>query len=153
MKLRLANEKEIIVIYNMCELIKNNYPFWDEEYPIYDNFLESYNDDGLYVLQVERDIVGSICLEKGITNKYSLSLSRFMIHPNYRRKGYGKIIFELIEHEVIKKGYNNIEFFVHKDHPFAFDMYKGFGYTDKGLYKTEWDEDFPTYHLFTNELK
>ena len=69
------------------------------------------------------------------------------------RKGYGKIIFQLIEHEIIKKGYNNIEFFVHQEHPFAFNMYKGFGYNDKGLYKTEWDNDVPTYHLFTKELK
>lgn len=153
MKFRKAKENEINIVLQMCEKIKETYPFWDSEYPVYENFFESFEEGGLYVLEVNNEIVGSICLEIGISSDECLSLSRFMVKPTERKKGYGKFIFESVEKEVIKRGYKKIDFLVHKDHPFAFNMYKSFGYNDQGPYKTEWDGDIPTYHLLTKDLK
>ena len=150
---RRALKEEINIIVDMCEEIKKTYPFWDEEYPIYENFLESFEEDGLYVLEVDKEIVGSISFEYGtLKSKDAMTLSRFMVKVGNRNKGYGKFIFESLEKEIIEKNIFKIEFLVHKDHPFAFKMYQSFGYQDQGLYATEWDEGFPHYHLFTKKL-
>lgn len=152
MKFRLAKESEIKIVMEMCEEIKKTYPFWDEEYPILENFIESFEEGGLYVLVEDDLIVGSICLEIGVSSNECLSLSRFMVRVGNRKKGYGRYIFSSVEQEVLKRGYKKIDFLVHKDHPFAFEMYKKFGYHDQGLFKTEWDGDTPHYHLLTKEL-
>jgi len=153
MKFRKAKEFEINIVMEMCEEIKKTYPLWDSEYPIIENFIESYEEGGLYVLEVDGIIVGSICLEAGISDSECLSLSRFMVKPSERKKGYGRLIFESIEKEVLKRGYKMIDFLVHIDHPFAFKMYESFGYTDKGIFETPWDEGIPHYHLLIKELK
>ena len=44
MKFRLAKESEIKIVMEMCEEIKKTYPFWDEEYPILENFIESFEE-------------------------------------------------------------------------------------------------------------
>ena len=97
MKFRKAKEFEINIVMEMCEEIKKTYPLWDSEYPIIENFIESYEEGGLYVLEVDGIIVGSICLEAGISDSECLSLSRFMVKPSERKKGYGRLIFESIE--------------------------------------------------------
>ncbi len=153
MKLRKALEMEIDTVYKMCEDVKKTYPLWDEGYPIYDNFYESFEEGGLYVLDCGGEIVGSICLETGITNDNYLSLSRFMVKESERHKGYGKFIFQEMEKVVLKRGYEGIEFMVHKDHPFAFKMYESFGYKNMGKIPTPWDDGEIIYYLFSKKLK
>ena len=57
-KFRKAKDCEIKKIYELCEEIKKDYPLWDDEYPVFDNFLESYEEDGLYVLCINSEIIG-----------------------------------------------------------------------------------------------
>ena len=150
---RKALKSEINIVLDICNEIKKTYPFWDDEYPIYDNFLESFEEDGLYVLEVNNEIVGSISFEYGtLESKDAMTLSRFMVKIGHRNKGYGKVIFEELEKEILNRNIKKIEFLVHKDHPFAFKMYQNFGYQDQGIYETEWDDGDPHYHLFTKTL-
>lgn len=152
MEFRLASFNEIKEVVEICEKIKETYPFWDEEYPIIDNFIESFNEHGLYVLIDDSLIVGSICVEDGVSSSDCKSLSRFMVRVDKRKQGYGKTIFESVEKEIKKQGFTKIDFLVHKDHPFAFKMYQKFGYADCGLFATAWDDGKPHYHLFKKDL-
>lgn len=153
MKFRLVKEKELNLVIEMCEEIKKTYPLWDDEYPTFEDFYESFEEGGLYVLDVDGKIVGSICLGIGISDNKYLSLCRFMVSPDERKKGYGKIIFDSVEKEVLKRGYQDIDFLVHKDHPFGFVMYKNFGYTDMGPYRMPWDDgEEISYNLFVKKL-
>lgn len=144
---RKAKESELETVYKMCEDIKIDYPFWDEYYPIFDNFLESYQEGGLYVAETDKEIVGSISVEVSEYNANSVTLSRFMVRPDKRRNGIGRFIFLKIEEIMKKQGFEYIDLLVRFDHPFALKMYESFGYQNLGKVETEWCDNVNEYYL------
>lgn len=150
-KFRKAKEIEIEEIFSIVKEIKKTSKVWDEEYPLIENFIESFDEGGLYVLVNDSDIIGSICVYKSETTMDCVGLARFLVNPKYQRQGYGRMIFEKIE-AILKKEYKYIELYVDEVHPYAFLMYEKFGYTDLGERKTPWKEE-NKYHYLIKELQ
>lgn len=146
-RFRKSKENELEIVYKICEDIKKDYPFWDEEYPVFNNFLESYEEGGLFVLEINNKIVGSISVETSIYNQNYVTLSRFMIDRNERRKGYGRYIFNEIEKVMKKQGFEGIDLLVRYNHPFGLKMYESFGYQNLGKVETEWCDNINEYYL------
>ena len=153
-KFRKAKECEIKKIYELCEEIKKDYPLWDDEYPVFDNFLESYEEDGLYVLCINSEIIGSISLETSSWRADSISISRFMVKEEYRRHGYGRLMFSKIENVIRERGFEYADLFTRNDHPFAIKMYEKLGYQNLGKFDTKWCDNITEYYyLFVKKLK
>ena len=148
---RLAKESEIKLINDLCNEVKNYYSLWDDEYPVIDNFIESFEGDGLFVIELDGKIIGSLSTEESLISNDCISLSRFFILKDYQKKGYGKILMSYVEKELSNK-YDYTELLVNTLHPFAFKMYKDYGYTDLG----ETDINFGTdnlYHRLVKKIK
>ena len=101
---RRAQEKDLKEIVELCEFVKKTYPLWNEYYPVYDNFLEDYQNNLLFVLEVSGKIIGSIGAEKSNWHENTLTLHLFMIHPEYRNQGYGTKLFQNTEKLLAKEG-------------------------------------------------
>lgn len=150
--IKIAKEEDITKVYELCKEVKANYPYWDEYYPLYDDFLESYEDGYVVVCEQNSEIIGCLCVEIGFydVDGYAdaIALSRFMVKETCRRQGIGKEIFEYTEMYVKKLGYNKIVFLVHNGNSHAMNLYLKWGYTDKGQVKLFWDNEIvEDYHL------
>lgn len=153
-KFRRAKEEEIEKVYLLCEEIKKDYPLWDEYYPVFDNFLESYEEDGLFVLCLDEEIIGSVSLETSSWQSNSISISRLMVKNKYRMKGYSKVLLSKVETIIKDRGFEYADLFVRFDHPFAVEMYEKAGYKNLGKFDTEWCDNITEYYyLLVKEMK
>ncbi|HRT69211.1 MAG TPA: GNAT family N-acetyltransferase [Bacilli bacterium] len=150
---RRAQEKDLKEIVELCEFVKKTYPLWNEYYPIYDNFLEDYQNNLLFVLEVSGKIIGSIGAEKSNWHENTLTLHLFMIHPEYRNQGYGTKLFQNTEKLLAKEGETQIDLLVRNDNVKAMKMYRTLGYQNLGPVKTPWEtEDGKFYFLFVKRI-
>ncbi len=146
---RRAQEKDLKEIIELCELVKLTYPLWNEYYPVYDNFLEDYQNNHLFILEVAGKIIGSIGAEKSDWHENTLTLHMFMIHPQYRNQGYGTKLFQSAENLLAKEGETQVDLLVRNDNTKAIKMYLRLGYQNLGAVKTPWEmEDGKFYYLF-----
>lgn len=146
---RRAQEKDLKEIIELCELVKLTYPLWNEYYPVYDNFLEDYQNNHLFILEVAGKIIGSIGAEKSDWHENTLTLHMFMIHPQYRNQGYGTKLFQSTENLLAKEGETQVDLLVRNDNTKAIKMYLRLGYQNLGAVKTPWEmEDGKFYYLF-----
>lgn len=146
---RRAQEKDLKEIIELCELVKITYPLWNEYYPVYDNFLEDYQNNHLFILEVAGKIIGSIGAEKSDWHENTLTLHMFMIHPQYRNQGYGTKLFQSTENLLAKEGETQVDLLVRNDNTKAIKMYLRLGYQNLGAVKTPWEmEDGKFYYLF-----
>ena len=146
-ELRRAMFHELDEIVDLCELVKKTYSFWDRDYPVYENFFDDYKKDLLFVFLVDNKIIGAIGAEKSEWTDEGITLHMFMVHPDYRQKGYGKKIFLGVEDILVSLGYKKIDLLVRKDHPFAMKMYENLGYTNWGRVKTPWEVGNDIFYL------
>lgn len=142
---RKAKKDEVLKIYELCSEVKKYYSLWDDEYPLLENFQESFDMDGLFVLEKDKEIIGSIGIEESEYPDY-VSLTRFFIVKEYQRQGYGRLLFEGAE-KLLKGRYQDLELLVNTMHPYAFKMYESFGYTDLGEVSVPWETIYK-YHRF-----
>lgn len=150
-KLKKASLEELDIINSLCEEAKKDYKLWDSEYPTYEDFLSCFEDVGVYILVDDSEIIGSISAEASDAGDNYVSLSKFFIVKKYKRHGYGRLLFKLIEEE-FKNKYEYIDFYVDERHPFAFKMYESFGYTDLGRSSVSWESDH-YYHRFIKRIE
>ncbi len=156
--IRIAKEEELAKVYSLCKEVKKTYLLWDEYYPLYDDFLDTY-DNGFVVLCEDIDeVIGSICVEFDFqdVDGYDdvMSFSRFMVKESMRNKGIGKKLFDFAEEIVRKEGYKKIAFLVNKENTKALNLYLKWGYVNKGLVTVCWDEVVnEDFYLYYKELK
>lgn len=151
--LRRAQEKDLVKIVKLCELVKKTYPLWNEYYPIYDNFFEDYQKNLLFILEIGEKIIGSIGAEKSDWHENTLTLHMFMVHPDYRNQGYGAFIFQEVEKILVNEGWKRLDLLVRNDNFKAIKMYNKFHYQNSGAIKTPWDfEEGKFYFLFVKEI-
>ena len=149
---RLASYTDARKIANLAEEIKkmgidNS---WDEEYPNYEIFFNDYEQQALYKLSLNGEIVASISFEPPVTkSKHTIAITRFLINPKYQGQGYAKYVIANIEAKAKSLGFKAIELLAYINHPMAKEMYEHFGYTNQGLYETPWGND---YYLFKKNI-
>lgn len=148
---RIAKLDEIKLVNDLCNEVKTYYSLWDDEYPVIENFIESFEGEGLFVIELDGKIIGSLSTEESLISGDYISLTRFFILKDYQKKGYGKILMSSVERKLSSK-YEYTELLVNTLHPYAFKMYKDYGYTDLG----ETDINFGTsnkYHRFVKKIR
>lgn len=145
---RKATQDEIKLVNNLCNEVKTYYALWDKDYPVIDNFIESFEGDGLFVITLDGKIIGSLSTEESPFSNEFISLTRFFILKDYQRKGYGSKLFSEVEKELSKK-YEYTELLVNSLHPFGFKMYEKFGYSNLGKV----DINFGTSNIYYRFIK
>jgi N-acetylglutamate synthase-like GNAT family acetyltransferase len=83
------------------------------------NFLERAKNRQFYVAEVGKKIVGVIALA-------SNELKTFYVHPKYQGKGVGRLLYERIKREAVKKGYRGV---IVLSSVYAEPIYKSLGFT------------------------
>ncbi len=144
---RRAQEKDITKIVELCEIVKKTYPLWNEYYPVYDNFYEDIQNNYLFVLEIEGEIVGSIGAEKSDWHENTLTLHMFMIHPDKREQGLGTKLFQEVEKLLVKENWNQLDLLVRNDNLKAMKMYLTLGYQNLGRVETPWDFEKDKYYI------
>ncbi|HKM29997.1 MAG TPA: GNAT family N-acetyltransferase [Bacilli bacterium] len=150
---RRAKEADLIKIVELCELVKKTYSLWNEYYPVWDNFYEDYNNNLLFLYEIDNKIIGAIGAEKSEWHARTLTLHMFMVHPDYRSQGYGTALFKGTEKTLLDEGWNNLDLLVRNDNPQAIKMYIRLGYRNLGQVKTPWDFiEGKFYYLFVKDI-
>ena len=76
-----------------------------------------------FILWRENNIIGAaFCHEKTWWNNDELYIDEFFIDPHFQRKGYGKIIFNVVEKYVEERRLSSITLLTDRKKP-AFDFY------------------------------
>lgn len=161
MSIRLAKAEDIDQVYEICLSIKeiykkNNIDLWNDEYPLKEDFVEDLLNNGLYVHEINNEIVGSVSVinklieTDDIEDKVACT-SKIMVKPSMQDQGIGtKIIIELSN--ILKKDYQEIKFLVSKNNSKAIQLYLRLGAVNCGFVSTPWCED-NTYYLFRKKIK
>ena len=163
MKIRLANDKDIIrvvEITNACanHMINQNIFQWDENYPNQDAFKEDVQSDSLYVIEKKDNILGCLCISAKIDDVYknvkwltlnekNIYLHRLAIHPDHQGKGLALKLMSYAEAFTIKKGYKSIRLDTFSGNPKNNKFYTLQGYTklEKIFYREQSDMPFHCY--------
>ena len=163
MKIRLANDKDIIrvlEITNACanHMINQNIFQWDENYPSQEAFKEDVQNNSLYVIEINNDILGCLCISAKIDDVYknvkwltlnerNIYLHRLAIHPDHQGKGLALKLMSYAEEFTIQKGYKSIRLDTFSGNPKNNKFYNLQGYTklEKIFYRDQSDMPFHCY--------
>ena len=163
MKIRLANDKDIIrvvEITNACanHMINQNIFQWDENYPNQEAFKEDIQSDSLYVIEKKDNILGCLCISTKIDDVYknvkwltlnekNIYLHRLAIHPDHQGKGLALKLMSYAEAFTIKKGFKSIRLDTFSGNPKNNKFYTLQGYTklEKIFYRDQSDMPFHCY--------
>ena len=163
MKIRLANDKDIIrvlEITNACanHMINQNIFQWDENYPSQEAFKEDVQNNSLYVIENNNDILGCLCISAKIDDVYknvkwltlnerNIYLHRLAIHPDHQGKGLALKLMSYAEEFTIQKGYKSIRLDTFSGNPKNNKFYNLQGYTklEKIFYRDQSDMPFHCY--------
>ena len=163
MKIRLANDKDIIrvlEITNACanHMINQNIFQWDENYPSQEAFNEDVQNNSLYVIEKNNDILGCLCISAKIDDVYknvkwltlnerNIYLHRLAIHPDHQGKGLALKLMSYAEEFTIQKGYKSIRLDTFSGNPKNNKFYNLQGYTklEKIFYRDQSDMPFHCY--------
>ena len=163
MKIRLANDKDIIrvvEITNACanHMINQNIFQWDENYPSKEAFKKDVQNNSLYVIEKNNDILGCLCISAKIDDVYknvkwltlnerNIYLHRLAIHPDHQGKGLALKLMSYAEAFTIKKGYKSIRLDTFSGNPKNNKFYNLQGYTklEKIFYRDQSDMPFHCY--------
>lgn len=163
MKIRLANDKDIIrvlEITNACanHMINQNIFQWDENYPSQEAFKEDVQNNSLYVIEKNNDILGCLCISAKIDDVYknvkwltlnerNIYLHRLAIHPDHQGKGLALKLMSYAEEFTIQKGYKSIRLDTFSGNPKNNKFYTLQGYTklEKIFYRDQSDMPFHCY--------
>ena len=163
MKIRLANDKDIIrvvEITNACanHMINQNIFQWDENYPSKEAFNEDVQNNSLYVIEKNNDILGCLCISAKIDDVYknvkwltlnerNIYLHRLAIHPDHQGKGLALKLMSYAEEFTIQRGYKSIRLDTFSGNPKNNKFYNLQGYTklEKIFYRDQSDMPFHCY--------
>lgn len=111
--IRIAKESDIdacLSITKACAayMIEQNIYQWNEVYPNKNAFINDFKRNELYVLEVNRELAGCICIStfkdaiykpvKWLTQTNNcIYIHRLAIHPNYQGKGYAQKLMDYAE--------------------------------------------------------
>lgn len=111
--IRLAKKSEIdkiITVTKACAafMIKNGIYQWNEHYPSKQAFLDDIAQEELYVLEVDKKIIGTIVLSTHMDDEYipitwltsneaNLYIHRLSVHPEYQGQGYAQKLMNFAE--------------------------------------------------------
>ena len=158
MKIRLANDKDIIrvvEITNACanHMINQNIFQWDENYPSQVAFNEDVHNNSLYVIEKNNDILGCLCISAKIDDVYknvkwltlnerNIYLHRLAIHPDHQGKGIAREIMDFAEEFALKNNYDSIRLDTFSQNPRNQKFYLNRGYIELGSVYLKYKKEY-----------
>ena len=127
----------------ICNMDNNGIPQWDEVYPTWNDFKRDIDNDTLYVVEDERDLIAVYVINKEADEAYdrctwsgtdekACLLHRFCVSPKYQNRGLGRTILNYIENQAVGMGYTSIRLDVFTQNPYALKMYDRNEYLKRG---------------------
>lgn len=100
-------------------MITNNIFQWNEHYPNKEAFVNDFNRNELYVLEIENAIIGSIVLSTYMDDEYksvkwltsnnnNLYIHRLAIHPKYQGNGYAQKLMDFAETFAVNTNFKSL---------------------------------------------
>ena len=131
--IRLAKIEEIHEILSVTKacanhMISKNIFQWNEEYPSKEAFETDISRNELYVLIIDKKLVGTLVLTPLIDEEYipvkwltpsinNIYVHRLSIHPNYQGNGYAQQLMDFAENFAIENGYSSIRLDTYSKNP------------------------------------
>ncbi len=153
MKYRIATIKDIDEIMELVgRIIKCDNTLWDEDYPVRDNFIETLEYDGQYVIEEDGKIIAICGIDPATdvfddlpcwtkSNKPSVGC-RLGFDPLYQGKHLVIPFLKYCLKDAYERlGYDSFRFFVGKVNENAIHVYERFGFKRVGeayWYDTDW---------------
>ncbi len=120
---KLSDQVALIDLWKICKLIRP----WNSPEKDIQRKLDVQSDLFL-VLEINKNIFGSVMAaydgHRGIVNYLA-------VHPNYQKKGFGRIIMEYVEAELIRRGCPKINLLVRSDNHIVSDFYSKLLYQEQ----------------------
>ena len=118
-----ADQVAVIDLWKICKLIRP----WNSPEKDIQRKLDVQSDLFL-VLEIRKNIIGSVMAaydgHRGVVNYLA-------VHPNYQKKGFGRIIMEYVEAELIRRGCPKINLLVRSDNHIVSDFYSKLLYQEQ----------------------
>ena len=118
-----ADQVAVIDLWKICKLIRP----WNSPEKDIQRKLEVQSDLFL-VLEINKNIFGSVMAaydgHRGVVNYLA-------VHPSYQKKGFGKLIMEYVEAELIRRGCPKINLLVRSDNHIVSDFYNKLLYQEQ----------------------
>ena len=151
-------------IAEACAIDMANYSIfqWNEKYPSRDVFKNDIEAGALYVLEINKTIVGCIMLSdvkddsykdvKWLTKDFkNLYVHRLAVNPDYQKKGHGRRLMDFAESFAVENNFTSIRLDTfslnHRNNKF----YKSRGYTQLGDVFFPIQSDLP-FHCYEKVL-
>ena len=151
-------------IAEACAIDMANYSIfqWNEKYPSRDVFKNDIEAGALYVLEINKKIVGCIMLSdvkddsykdvKWLTKDFkNLYVHRLAVDPDYQKKGHGRRLMDFAESFAVANNFTSIRLDTfslnHRNNKF----YKSRGYTQLGDVFFPIQSDLP-FHCYEKVL-
>ncbi|WP_077404115.1 GNAT family N-acetyltransferase [Cellulophaga omnivescoria] len=122
--IRLAKKSEIdkiITVTKACAafMIKNGIYQWNEHYPSKQAFLHDIAQEELFVLEVDKKIIGTIVLSTHMDDEYipikwltsneaNLYIHRLSVNPDYQGQGYAQKLMNFAESYAKSNGFLSV---------------------------------------------
>lgn len=160
----LADLEEINTIYLKCRenLFANGILQWDDNYPNKEYFQECIEDQCLFVLKRDTEIIGHVVLNEWESDEWEriswegtnpLIIHSLMINPLVQGKGLGTDFVMQCERFTLAKGYKSIRLDAFSGNERAIHLYQKLGYKEKGsVYFTSKPEGHQEYRCFEKLL-
>ena len=118
-----ADQVAVIDLWKICKLIRP----WNSPEKDIQRKLDVQSDLFL-VLEINKNIFGSVMAaydgHRGVVNYLA-------VHPSYQKKGFGKLIMEYVEAELIRRGCPKINLLVRSDNHIVSDFYNKLLYQEQ----------------------
>ena len=151
-------------IAEACAIDMANYSIfqWNEKYPSRDVFKNDIETGALYVIEINKKIVGCIMLSdvkddsykdvKWLTKDFkNLYVHRLAVNPDYQKKGHGRRLMDFAESFAVENNFASIRLDTfslnHRNNKF----YKSRGYTQLGDVFFPIQSDLP-FHCYEKVL-
>jgi len=151
-------------IAEACAIDMANYSIfqWNEKYPSRDVFKNDIEAGALYVIEINKTIVGCIMLSdvkddsykdvKWLTKDFkNLYVHRLAVNPDYQKKGHGRRLMDFAESFAVENNFTSIRLDTfslnHRNNKF----YKSRGYTQLGDVFFPIQSDLP-FHCYEKVL-
>ena len=167
MNIRQARITDLDIVKKIaeaCAIDMANYSIfqWNEKYPSRDVFKNDIETGALYVLEINKKIVGCIMLSdvkddsykdvKWLTKNFkNLYVHRLAVNPDYQKKGHGRRLMDFAESFAVENNFTSIRLDTfslnHRNNKF----YKSRGYTQLGNVFFPIQSDLP-FHCYEKVL-
>ena len=116
---------------------------WIDAYPTISIIEEDLKKGDLYVLKIEKEIVGAVVLNEKQDKEYEtidwlfddakvLVIHRLAVDPKHQKKGYGKMLMDFSEDFAYKNNYSSIRLDTYSPNKTSIRLYENRNYFIRG---------------------